>query len=199
MVSGDQALALVTRRIEEGVTAKQRLLADGALLRAVANAAELMIQALRNNRKILFFGNGGSSMDAGHLAAELLGRFYVDRVALPAIALADCTAAMTAIGNDYEFSQTFARQLRALAQPGDVAVGLTTSGNSPNVVQALEVARQVEMTAIALTGADGGKASQIADIVLKMPTRDTPRVQECHMLVGHTLCELIESAFTVAS
>jgi D-sedoheptulose 7-phosphate isomerase len=131
-------------------------------------------------------------MDAGHLAAELLGRFYLERPALPAIALADTTAAMTAIGNDYGYDEVFARQLAGLGVAGDIAVGLSTSGNSTNVIRAFEQANQTGLVTVAFTGKEGGRSAEVAHHVLRMPTSDTPRIQECQMLVGHTICELVE-------
>ena len=142
----------------------------------------------------MFFGNGGSSMDAGHLAAELLGRFHYDRPSLAAMSLADSTAAMTAIGNDYDYSQVFARQLKGIGCAGDVAVGLTTSGNSPNVVAALEAARELKIFAAAMTGAAGGRVAEVADLCIRVPTQSTPRVQETCMHLGHTICEMVEQA-----
>lgn len=159
-----------------------------------ATLAERITGALRSGNKVLFFGNGGSSMDAGHLAAELLGRFYYDRPSLPSVSLPDATASMTAIGNDYGYDEVFARQVRGLGVAGDVAVGLTTSGNSPNVVAALEAAREMSIFTAVLTGAKGGAAADVADIAICVPTTDTPRVQEACLHLGHTVCELVEAA-----
>lgn len=158
-----------------------------------AAAAVAMTKALRGGGKVLFFGNGGSSMDAGHLAAELAGRFYRDRPGLPGLSLSDGTASVTAIANDYSYGDVFARQVRALGRPGDLAVGLTTSGNSRNVIEALIVAREIGMTTVALTGAVGGKVADSADICIQVPTDDTPRVQEACMHLGHTICEFVEA------
>lgn len=186
----------VSERVSAAVAVKRALLADRALLEQTAVVAAAMAAALAAGGKVLFFGNGGSSMDAGHLAAELVGRFYVDRPALAAVALSDATAAVTAIGNDFGYDEVFARQVEALGRSGDVAVGLSTSGNSPNVVAALARARELGCLTVAMTGADGGRAAQVAEVALRMPTSDTPRVQECHMLLGHTICELVEAALT---
>jgi D-sedoheptulose 7-phosphate isomerase len=184
--------ALLVDRVEDSIRVRQRLLANGVLDGVVA-ATEVLVAAARRRSTAFFFGNGGSSADAGHLAAELLGRFYFDRPPLPAVALADTTAAMTAIGNDYGYKEVFARQLAGLARAGDVAVGLTTSGNSPNVVRAFEVARKLGVITIAMTGADGGRAAEAADHRIRVPSTDTPRIQECHVLLGHTMCELVEA------
>jgi D-sedoheptulose 7-phosphate isomerase len=144
--------------------------------------------------RVFFFGNGGSSMDAGHLAAEFLGRFIRERPALAGICLSDATAAVTAIGNDYGFAEVFSRQLSGLARAGDVAVGLTTSGNSENVVRAMQVARELNVLSVALTGAKGGRVSEVADVCICVPTDQTPRVQEACLLLGHTICEFVEQA-----
>jgi D-sedoheptulose 7-phosphate isomerase len=143
---------------------------------------------------VVFFGNGGSSMDAGHLAAELLGRFYRERAALAAVSLADNTAAMTAVANDYDYAEVFARQLRGLARRGDVVVALSTSGNSPNVIRALAVGRELGVFSVLLTGATGGQARALADLCVQVPTDDTPRVQEACMHLGHSICEVVERA-----
>ena len=185
---------LIASRIQSSVEVKSAMLGDPALLAGVARVVEVLSESLLNGGKALFFGNGGSSMDAGHLAAELMGRFYLDRRPLPALSLADPTAALTAIGNDYGYEHTFVRQLEGLGDPGDVAIGLTTSGHSLNVVNALRYARANGMHAVALTGQSGGTVAETAEHVLRMPTSDTPRVQECHLLLGHTICELVESA-----
>jgi D-sedoheptulose 7-phosphate isomerase len=158
----------------------------------VAVVAVAMIGALRTGGKVLFFGNGGSSMDAGHLAAELAGRFYRDRPGLAGLSLADGTASLTAIANDYSYHEVFARQIQALGRPGDVAVGLTTSGNSENVVNGLTTAREAGLVTVVLTGNSGGKAAAAADICIRVPTDDTPRVQEACMHLGHTICEIVE-------
>lgn len=182
---------LVRLRLAEHLAAGQRSLA-GELPGQVAEVADRVVAALRAGGKVIFFGNGGSSMDAGHLAAELLGRFYLERPALAAVSLADATAAVTAIGNDYSYEQVFARQLRGLGRAGDVAIGLSTSGNSPNVVAALQAARELGIYAVALTGAGGGLVREVADACLQVPSDDTPRIQELCLHFGHSICELVE-------
>ncbi|MEN3358944.1 MAG: D-sedoheptulose 7-phosphate isomerase [Mycobacteriales bacterium] len=182
---------VIRAALREAIEVSRRLL-DSAAVEQVAVVAGCLAAALRAGGKVIFFGNGGSASDAGHLAAELLGRFRFDRAPLAAIALPDGTAAMTAIGNDYGYDDVFARQLRALARPGDVAVGLTTSGNSGNVVRAVEAARELGVLTVVLTGASGGKVADLADHCVRVPSDDTARVQEACVHLGHTLCELVE-------
>jgi D-sedoheptulose 7-phosphate isomerase len=141
---------------------------------------------------LLLFGNGGSAADAQHIAAEFVGRFAFDRPALPALALSVNTSCVTAIGNDYGFDRVFSRQLEALARPGDVAMGISTSGNSANVVHAMSVARKMELHTVALTGCLGGKLKSMVDYCLCAPSNETPRIQECHILLGHIISELVE-------
>ena len=160
----------------------------------IVRAATSIEAALRNNGHFWLFGNGGSASDAQHIAAELAGRFRKERRALSATALTTNTSSLTAISNDYGYEQVFARQLEGVCRKGDVVLGITTSGNSPNVVAALEMARNAGATTIALTGAAGGKAAECAQIAIRVPTDDTQRAQECHIHVGHTLCELVEQS-----
>jgi D-sedoheptulose 7-phosphate isomerase len=185
------AVQLVRSRLENTLTVKRDMLESECVQQAAAVAAA-MTAALREGGKVMFFGNGGSSMDAGHLAAELAGRFYRDRPGLAGISLSDGTASLTAIANDYSYDDVFARQLRALGRAGDVAIGLTTSGNSRNVVEALKVARENGLFTVALTGQSGGKVADTVDICIRVPTDDTPRVQEACMHLGHTICEIVE-------
>ena len=162
----------------------------------VRAAAELLVQAYRQGKGVFLFGNGGSAADAQHIAGELVGRFLKDRRALKAEALSTNTSTMTALANDFSFEMIFARQLEADAAQGDVAWGLSTSGNSPNVVAGLRYARQHGMRTIALTGEGGGKCAPWADILLDIPSRSTPRIQEAGTLVYHLVCELVESALS---
>ena len=189
-ISEDSA-GLVLDRLQDSLAVKSQMLSSDCVGQAGA-VAEVMITSLRAGGKILFFGNGGSAMDAGHLAAELAGRFYRDRPGLAGISLSDGTASLTAIANDYAYDDVFARQIRGLGRPGDVAVGLTTSGNSANVVNALLAARETGLVTVALTGSSGGKVAAIADLCIRVPTDDTPRVQEACMHLGHTICEIVE-------
>ena len=187
----EDSVSLVLERLKDSLAVKSQMLTSDCVGQATA-VAEVMITSLRAGGKILFFGNGGSAMDAGHLAAELAGRFYRDRPGLAGISLSDGTASLTAIANDYAYDDVFARQIRGLGRPGDVAVGLTTSGNSANVVNALLAARESGLVTVALTGSSGGKVAVIADLCVRVPTDDTPRVQEACMHLGHTICEIVE-------
>jgi D-sedoheptulose 7-phosphate isomerase len=184
---------LVRERLAAAISVKQQM-AVGQYCEQAVDIAQAMITALRSGGKVIFFGNGGSAQDAGHLAAELMGRFAFDRPGLPAMSLADATAAMTAIGNDYSYDEVYARQVLAAGRPGDVAVGLTTSGNSENVVRALESAEQAGMITVAMTGEGGGKATAVARMSLQVPTTDTARAQEACMHLGHIICEMVEAA-----
>jgi D-sedoheptulose 7-phosphate isomerase len=168
-------------------------------LPALKRAAEALIEAYLSGHKAIFFGNGGSAADAQHLAAEFLGRYLRERAPLPALALNTNTSAVTAIGNDYGYEQTFSRQLQALSSPGDVAVGISTSGNSRNVVEALICARELGLFTIGLTGASGGKMRSLVNVLIDVPSEETPRIQECHILAGHAICDAVESAIVTKS
>lgn len=183
---------LVRQRLEESLAVKQALLEDMEFAAKVAEAGALLVRALREGGKVLFFGNGGSAADAQHLAAELAGRFQRDRRALAGLALTANTSSLTAIANDYSFDQIFARQLESLGTRGDVAIAISTSGNSPNVLCGVEAARRRGMVTLALTGRSGGRLRQLVDHCLSIPSDDTARIQEAHMLTGHILCELVE-------
>lgn len=163
-----------------------------ALDSQLCTCAELLIKAVSAGNKILILGNGGSAADAQHFAAELVGRFRRERKAVPAIALTTDTSALTAIGNDYGFDSVFSRQVEALAQAGDVVIGLSTSGNSPNVLKAMQTARGAGCTTIGLLGNDGGKIAATVDQTLVVPVVETSHVQECHIVIIHLLCELVE-------
>lgn len=161
---------------------------------SVAQAAALVTEALAGGGKVLLCGNGGSAADAQHIAGELVGRFLKERRPLPALALHTNTSVLTALGNDYGFEEVFARQVAALGRPGDVLVVISTSGNSPNVLRAAEVAKERGMKVIGLTGAGGGKLKQLCDLCLCVPSASTPRIQEMHILIGHIICQLVEEA-----
>ena len=182
----------VSDLIEASIATKQCLLKSADVVLTVANVSELLANALRRGNKVLLFGNGGSAADAQHIAAELVGRFAFDRPALPVIALSVNSSCVTAIGNDYGFDRVFSRQLEALARPGDIAIGISTSGNSPNVVLALLVARKMGLHTVALTGRTGGSLLKNVDHCICVPSNETPRIQECHILVGHIISELVE-------
>jgi D-sedoheptulose 7-phosphate isomerase len=182
---------LIATRISDSIATKQALLRSEACA-ALPAVVDAVVACLREGGTVFFCGNGGSSTDAEHLSAELLGRFYRDRTALPSVNLSSNVAGLTAIGNDYGYDQVFARPVRGLGKRGDVLVGLSTSGNSANVIEAVEAARDLGMVTVGLTGSRGGRLAELVDHALKVPSDDTPRIQECHMLLGHTLCELVE-------
>jgi D-sedoheptulose 7-phosphate isomerase len=165
------------------------------LMPAVKEAARTVNECLRAGGKLLVFGNGGSASDAQHIAAELTGRYVRERRALAAIALTSDGAALTAIGNDFGYEQVFARQLQGLARPGDVVIGITTSGTSPNVLRALETARALDCRTIGLTGRDGGRMREFCDQVLVVPAQETARIQEMHILIGHSICAEVDREF----
>ena len=174
------------------IEAKQAFLtANQDLLEPVVTR---LVQALQNGRKVLLFGNGGSAADAQHLAAEFVNRFLYDRPALPAIALTTDSSVLTSISNDYAYTRVFSRQIEALGKSGDVAIGISTSGNSPNVLLGLQAARDRGLYTIAFSGGDGGKIKAAADVCLTVPVRETPRIQEVHITIGHAICELVEEA-----
>jgi D-sedoheptulose 7-phosphate isomerase len=181
----------IRARVEESVEVTRALL-DDELVSGLEAVALMIADALAAGGKVILFGNGGSAADATHLAAELVGRYKLDRAPLPALSLTDNAASLSAIGNDYAYEDVFARQVRAFGRPGDVAVGLTTSGTSANVVAGLAAAREGAMRTVSITGETGGECAAGVDVCLRMPAADTARVQECTMLVGHTICELVE-------
>jgi D-sedoheptulose 7-phosphate isomerase len=182
--------ARLAQAVAEANQLKNRLVAEQA--GQVAAAAHLLAGALQGGGKILLFGNGGSAADAQHLAAEFVNRFQIERPPLAALALTTDTSILTSIANDYDFLEVFAKQIRALGKPGDAAVGFSTSGNSGNVVKALEVARQMGLRTLALSGGDGGAVAAAAELAIVVPSRNTPRVQEVHITVGHVLCDLVD-------
>lgn len=167
---------------------------DTQLLSVIEAIAEQCTQALRNGKKILFAGNGGSAADSQHLAAELVSRLNYNRPGLAALALTTDTSALTAIGNDYAFENIFSRQVESLGQPGDVLIGISTSGKSPNILRALEVARSKQMLTVGMTGMQAPLLAERCDFVVNIPSRETPKIQECHIMFGHIICVLIEDA-----
>lgn len=183
---------LVTARFGESVDAKRQLL-EPRLVAQVGRLADVMVRSMSAGGKVILFGNGGSAADATHLAAELVGRFSFDRPPLPALSLTDNTSSLSAIGNDYGYDESFARQIRGLGRPGDVAVGLSTSGTWTNVVRGVEAASETGLRTAAITCAGGGALRGVAELCLEVPATATPRVQECTMLIGHTVCEIIEA------
>jgi D-sedoheptulose 7-phosphate isomerase len=184
----------IPQSITESIAAKQAILNDNDFLDRIENAAQMITTSLRGGGKIHFCGNGGSAADAQHLAAELSGRFYFDRPPLNAEALHCNTSYLTAVGNDYGYDLIFSRLLRGTAKAGDVIVGISTSGNSKNILKAFEVAKEMGVKIIAMTGETGGTMKEYADVLLNVPSKDTPRIQESHILIGHIICELVETA-----
>lgn len=189
--SADAFAGVIVADIQAHMAITQQVVGQTALL---AEVATTLIAAFRAGKKVLLCGNGGSAADAQHLAAEFVGKFYFDRPALPAEALTVNTSSLTAIGNDYSFDVVFSRQVEAFGAAGDVLIGITTSGNSRNIVEAFRVARQRGIVTVGLTGASGGKLKEAADYCICIASTDTPRIQEHHILVGHILCELVEQA-----
>lgn len=178
--------------IEESIKVKQAVLADQKLLKTLEVVAELCVSAYKTDNQMLFCGNGGSAADAQHLAAELLGRFYIDRPPLRAEALHTNTSYMTAVANDYSYDEVFARMLRAKARKGDILFAISTSGNSPNILKAVEAAKETGVVTVGMTGSSGGSMRSACDYLLNIPSADTPRIQECHILFGHIICHHIE-------
>ncbi len=189
-----EAIELVRTRLDDGVAVVEAMRDDERCAAQIAAVAQACAGAFASGKKLLLFGNGGSAADSLHVAAEFVGRYLVERRPLPAIALMANPSAVTAIGNDYGFEEVFARQVTALGVAGDVAIGLTTSGGSRNVVRGLEAAQDAGLVTVALTGADPGAVGAAAELVLSIPSADTPRVQEGHMLAAHTICEWVEGS-----
>ena len=184
----------ISQSIEQSIAAKRAILDNPEFQSRIQQAAEMITESLRQGGKIHFCGNGGSAADAQHLAAELSGRFYFDRPPLNAEALHCNTSYLTAVGNDYGYDLIFSRLLRGTAKAGDVIVGISTSGNSKNILNAFEAAKEMGVKIIALTGETGGAMKDYADILLNAPSKDTPRIQESHIMIGHIICELVETA-----
>lgn len=184
----------IKQAIQDSIQVKTEILEDHLLIDKVQLAAQAIINCYRNGGKVLFCGNGGSAADAQHLAAELSGRFYYDRPPLAAEALHVNTSYLTAVANDYSFDEIFARMILGIGTKGDVLIGLSTSGNSPNVIKAFTAARDKGMLTIGLTGMAGGKLSGLSDIIINVPSVDTPRIQESHIMIGHIICQHVEAA-----
>ncbi len=166
---------------------------ESDLSNLLENASKIVIEALKNGNKVILFGNGGSAADAQHIAAELIGRYKSERRGLPGIALTTDTSALTAIGNDYGYDRVFDRQVEALANKGDILIGISTSGNSANVINAFKIGQEIGCKTIGFSGRDGGEMNSFCDINLVVPSNDTPRIQEMHILFGHTICQLIDN------
>jgi D-sedoheptulose 7-phosphate isomerase len=189
-----ELLPEIVREIQESIAVKEKLAGEAPEL--IADAAQMIITSMQSGGKLIVFGNGGSAADAQHFSAELVGRYRQDRKALPAIALTTDSSALTSIGNDYGFDTVFSRQLEAIGKPGDVALAISTSGNSPNVLGAVSLARKMGIATIALTGNSGGKLRSHVDLCLAVPSDSTPRIQESHSLIIHILSGIVENAMS---
>jgi D-sedoheptulose 7-phosphate isomerase len=183
----------IKQQILSSVELKQKLLESPSLLSAVEKAAMAVLTALKSNRKLFLAGNGGSAADAQHIAAEFVNKFNLERPGLPAIALTTDTSILTSVGNDYSFSQIFARQIRALGNEGDVFMAISTSGKSANLLEALRACREKKIVTIGLTGESGGTMKELSDICIHIPSEETPRVQEAQILIGHIICSIVET------
>ncbi len=183
----------IIESIRESIEIKQKILTNSLLISEIRKVSVACTNAFSRGNKVLFCGNGGSAADAQHLAAELCGRFYYDRPPLPAEALHVNTSFLTAVANDYSFNEVYARLVKGSGREGDVLIGLSTSGNSKNIIRAFEVARELRITTVGLTGASGGEMAALCDFLINVPSLDTPRIQESHIMIGHIICELVES------
>lgn len=183
----------IIRSIEDSIATKQQILSDSRLLETIQAVAEVMVKALREGKRILWCGNGGSAADAQHLAAELSGRFYYDRPPLNSEALHCNTSYLTAVANDYGYDLIYSRMIDGACHPGDVLVGISTSGNSKNICNAFRKAKLLGVFTVALTGSTGGEMKDLSDFLLNVPSDDTPRIQESHIMLGHIICELVEA------
>ena len=187
------SIASIKNIIKESIAVKQLLLDDESLLSQINVVTTSITDAFKNGNSVYFAGNGGSAADAQHLAAEFSGRFYKDRKALPSEALHCNTSYLTAVANDYSYEVIYARLIEGITKPGDVLVGISTSGNSGNIVKAFEAAKNNQLVTIGFTGDKGGKMKELGDYLINVPSNDTPRIQESHILVGHIICELVEA------
>ncbi len=180
--------------LQASIDVKMKIVSDAAMIARLEEVTNIIITAFTNGNKVLFCGNGGSAADAQHLAAEFSGRFYTDRNPLPSEALHCNTSYLTAVANDYSFDVVYSRMVKGMGRPGDVLIGLSTSGNSVNIIKAMEQARELGMISVGLTGESGGKMKHICDHLLNAPSSDTPRIQESHITMGHIICELVEAS-----
>ncbi len=185
----------IKKIISESISVKQELLTNEQLIVKLDELSNIIVTAFKNGNKVLFCGNGGSAADAQHLAAEFSGRFYTDRDALPAEALHVNTSYLTAVANDYSYDVVYARLVKGIGKKGDVLVGLSTSGNSKNIVEAFKVAKEKEMITVGFTGDSGGAMKELSDYLFNIPSTNTPRIQESHIMLGHIICELVEERY----
>ncbi|MDD5401301.1 MAG: D-sedoheptulose 7-phosphate isomerase [Sulfurimonas sp.] len=179
-------------QIKKSYETKQAIYENEDLLNKIEEVSKLCVDVYRASKKTIIAGNGGSAADAQHIAAELVGRYGFDRPSIPSLALTTDTSCLTAIGNDYGYDKVFSRQLEGMGQSGDIFIGISTSGNSKNIINAFEVAKQKGIKTVALVGRDGGEMAKMADIALIVPSESTPRIQESHILIGHIICDIIE-------
>lgn len=182
----------IKEHFQESILVKEQILKDENLITLIKNASLEIIKAYKNNNKTLLAGNGGSAADAQHIAGEFVSRFYFDRPGIASIALTTDTSILTAIGNDYGYENLFARQVQAQGVKGDIFIGISTSGNSKNILKALELCKQKEIISIGLSGASGGAMNELCDYCIKVPSTCTPRIQEAHILIGHIICAIVE-------
>ena len=185
----------IKKIIKASIDTKQSVLQNEGLLKTIEASVDVIVNAFRNGNRVYFCGNGGSAADAQHLAAEFSGRFYTDRKALPAEALHCNTSYLTAVANDYSFDEIYSRLIDGIGEKGDVLVGLSTSGNSPNILKAFKTAKKKEMITIGFTGKSGGELRTLCDYLINIPSTDTPRIQESHIMVGHIICQLVEEKY----
>jgi D-sedoheptulose 7-phosphate isomerase len=181
--------------IKESILVKNEILEDSKIKNTINKSVDIILEALKRGNKLYFCGNGGSAADAQHLAAEFTGRFYLNRQALPAEALHCNTSYMTAVANDYSYEDVYSRMIEGVSKPGDVLIGLSTSGNSKNIIKALKIAKLNKLHTISFTGLNGGLMKNHSDYLLDIPSENTPRIQECHILIGHIICQLVEKQF----
>jgi D-sedoheptulose 7-phosphate isomerase len=181
--------------IAASIAVKSKMLADRQIIEEMDTVSTRIVKAFRSGNRVYFCGNGGSAADAQHLAAEFSGRFYTDRDALPAEALHCNTSYLTAVANDYSYEAVYARLIKGIAHKGDVLIGLSTSGNSGNIIKAFEMARSKEVITVGFTGESGGKMKDLSDYLFNVPSKDTPRIQESHILIGHIICQLVEEQY----
>jgi len=185
----------ISEIIKASIETKQQVLQNDELIGTIEKVVDVIIKAFKNGNRVYFCGNGGSAADAQHLAAEFSGRFYIDRKALPAEALHCNTSYLTAVANDYSYDAVYSRIIEGIGQEGDILVGLSTSGNSGNIIKAFEVAKGKKLVTVGFTGAGGGKMKPVSDYLINIPSTDTPRIQESHIMAGHIICQLVEEIY----
>ena len=183
---------LIKKNIKDSLKIKKELIKNETLIKQIVEIADLIIKAFKTEKKLLFCGNGGSAADAQHLAAEFSGRYYLNRAPLHAEALHTDTSFMTAVANDFSFDEVYFRLIKGIGKDGDILIGMSTSGNSKNVTKALEQAKKQGLITIGFTGKKGGEMNNHCDLIINIPSNDTPRIQECHLMLGHAICELVE-------